>query len=658
MTNQFDLFRLNCLLNDREANDLKKITASLVCEFLYDGNNEEKSKSEVIKYLTGILKVSLDFDLLDNLLANGKYFELTPSQNDVFIKLTPNKYSEINSQIAKHSIDVYIEKFLDEKKIDKSNIETIKSILFSSVYDNINSFATDNLLSILSKGAQEKFQPHEIEIFNQFLEYDNHEKNTALYNVFLKAVEFALITSGRGVNKLTKDIFKDKVYVLDTNVIFRILGIGGEERQDCCENLIKTCINDGVKFGYTGHTFNELRRKLEQIVHVFTRAESNNQIQVIADLIEEGMDMFNQDFIVHYSQLRAAKTVNNPTQYELKILTDFKILCKKMNIDLINGHVSFEEKSVTKLAQELFKRKRRIRNKYSNLAAQVDAYNILYVRNRRGFNDYNYSDVKSFYLSTDKSLNNILNEISEVKVPETIMPSQLFLIHHSFHEVDQEVDYELFLKFLKRRTSEFKYNGKDILNYISQVRIQTQNPEYLSEVLKTYADQRYKFSNKLSINTNEEIISFNQFSHTFFDAWREKNIDKLDAYDDITARAEKSVRKVTIITQMLVRCLDVFIILFIASGALIFKQYFKDMWMLLGIVILLEIIKLLFTSKTPILKKTWRMLLQWRVRSTMYYKVSRDDKYLHLAKQYYDSVGGDVYKNIKSNFTINSPMPK
>ena len=654
MTTQFDLFRLNCLLNDREANDLKKITTSLVCEFLYEGNNEEKSKSEIIKYLISILKVSLDFDLLDSLLGNNKYFELTPNQNDVMVKLTASKYSEINSKIKDHSIEVYIERFLSEKNIEKSHIETIKSILFSSVYDNINSFATDNLLSILSKGAHERFQPNEIEIFNQFLEYDNHEKNTALYNVFLKAVEFALITSGRGVTKLTKDIFKDKVYVLDTNVIFRILGVGGGERQECCENLIKTCINDGVKFGYTAHTFNELRRKLEQIVHVFTRAESNNQIQVIADLVEEGMDMFNQDFIVHYSQLRSSKTVHNPSQYELKILTDFKVLCKKMNIELINGHVSFEEKSVTKLAQEIFKRKKKIRNKYSNLAAQVDAYNILYVRNKRGSNNYNYSDVKSFYLSTDKSLNNILNEISEVKVPETIMPSQLFLIHHSFSEVDQEVDYELFLKFLKRRTSEFKYNGKDILNYISQVRIQTQNPEYLSEVLKTYADQRYKFSNKLSINPNEEVVSFNQFSHTFFDAWREKNIDKLDAYDDITARAEKSIKKAAVATQMIVRCLDIFIILFIAASALIFKQYFKDIKVLLGIVILLEVIKLLFTSKTPILKNTWKMLLQWRVRTTMYYKVSRDNKYIQLAEKYYDSVSGDVYKNIKSNFTIES----
>lgn len=652
MTTQFDLFRLNCLLNDREANDLKKITTSLVCEFLYEGNNEEKPKKEIIVYLTSILKVSLDFDLLDSLLGNNKYFELSPSENDIVIKLTASKYSEIDSKIKDHSIDVYIEKFLGDKNIEKTYIETIKSILYSSVYDNINSFATDNLLSILSKGAHEKYQPYEIELFNNFLEYDSHEKNTALYNVFLKAVEFALITSGRGVNKLTKDIFKDKVYVLDTNVIFRILGVGGKERQECCINLIKTCINDGVKFGYTAHTFNELRRKLEQIVQVFTRAESNNQIQVIADLVEEGMDMFNQDFIVHYSQLRSAKAVHNPSQYELKILTDFKILCKKMNIDLINGHVNFEEKSITKLAQELFKRKKKIRNKYSNLAAQVDAYNILYVRNKRGSNNYNYSDVKSFYLSTDKSLNNILNEISEVKIPETIMPSQLFLIHHSFSEVDEEVDYELFLKFLKRRTSEFKYNGKDILNYISKVRMQTQDPEYLSEVLTTYADQRYKFSNKLSINPNEEIVSFNQFSHTFFDAWREKNIDKLDAYNDIIKRAEKSVRKAAIRTQIAVRSLDIFIILLIAAGGLIFKQYFKDIRALLALVVFLEIIKFLFTSKTPILKKTWRGLLMRTVKSSMYFKVSLDNKYLDLAQQYYDSVGGDVYKGIKSNFNI------
>lgn len=652
MANQFDLFRLNCLLNDREANDLKKITTSLVCEYLYEHDNEEKGKSEIIKFLTGILKLSLDFDLLDSLLSNTKYFVLTPVQNDIQVKLTDEKYAEINSKIKDHSIEFYIEKFVKDNSLDENNIEVIKAILFSSVYDNINSFATDNLLSILSNGIQNKFQPGEIDIFNQFLEYQNHEKNTALYNVFLKAVEFALITSGRGINKLTKDIFKDKIYVLDTNVIFRILGVGGEERKQCCENLIKICINDGVKFGYTSHTFNELRRKLEQIVHVFTRAESKNQIQVIADLVADGMDMFNQDFIVHYSQYRSAKIVNNPSQYELKILTDFNVLCKQLGIELINGKVTFEQKSVNKLAQDLFKRKKKIRNKYSSLAAQVDAYNILYVRNKRGANNYNYSDVKSFYLSTDKSLNHILNEISEVKVPETIMPSQLFLIHHSFSEVNDEVDYELFLKFLKRRTSEFKYNGKDILNYIAQVRMQTNNPEYLSEVLKTYANQRYKFSNKLTINKNEEVLSFNQFSETFFDAWREQNEDKLDAYDTITARAEKSIKKNVILTQLFVRGIDIFMILLIAASALIFKQFFKDFRVLIGLVLLLEALKFIFTSKTPVLKKIWKYLMLLKVKSTVYYKVSQDKRYLLLAMKYYESVNGDIYKTINSNFTI------
>jgi hypothetical protein len=323
-----------------------------------------------------------------------------------------------------------------------------------------------------------------------------------------------------------------------------------------------------------------------------------------------------------------------------------------MKIELINGKVDFEQKTVNKLAQDLFKRKKKIRNKYSSLAAQVDAYNIMYVRNKRGANNYNYSDVKSFYLSTDKSLNNILNEISTVKIPETIMPSQLYLIHHSFSEVNQEVDYELFLKFLKRRTSEFKYNGKDILNYISQVRMKTQNPEYLSEVLKTYADQRYKFSNKLSINDNEEVLNFNQFSETFFDAWKEKNRDKLEAYDDITERAEKKVLLVVKNTQIFMRILDITIILVIGASALILKQYFSDVKVLVSIVLLLEVVKFVFTTKTPVLKKLWKKLLTARVRSTVFYKVSQDERYLKLANKYYESVNGEVYKAISSDFKI------
>ena len=41
--NNFDLFRLNCFLNDIQANDYKTIIISLVTEFIFDNNNKDQS---------------------------------------------------------------------------------------------------------------------------------------------------------------------------------------------------------------------------------------------------------------------------------------------------------------------------------------------------------------------------------------------------------------------------------------------------------------------------------------------------------------------------------------------------------------------------------------------------------------------------------------
>ncbi len=46
---EFDLFRLNCFLNDTQANDFKRIVISLVSEYIFDNKNQELSKSFFIK---------------------------------------------------------------------------------------------------------------------------------------------------------------------------------------------------------------------------------------------------------------------------------------------------------------------------------------------------------------------------------------------------------------------------------------------------------------------------------------------------------------------------------------------------------------------------------------------------------------------------------
>src|SRR5690606_2201651 len=155
-------------------------------------------------------------------------------------------------------------------------------------------------------------------------------------------------------------------------------------------------------------------------------------IEIVEDIFEKNPHFFNDDFITQYCRLRIEKVVNSPEQYEIEMKAKFKTLCKELNIEQANHSIKIEDSEKNLFSLSLIKKRKEINEyyRYSNNQARVDAYNVLYVRKRRGPNNYNYADVKSFYLTTDRGLNRILSTDKDVLIPETILPSQLFIIHN------------------------------------------------------------------------------------------------------------------------------------------------------------------------------------------------------------------------------------
>jgi len=489
---EFDIFRLNCFLNDTHANDFKRIIISLVSEYLFDNNNENQKLENCYVHIVNFHKLEIEKDYFTSIVETYKHFELTAIQNDILLKLTSKKFAEINDRLNEHSIDIYIERFIRKNNLASSFKIPIKDILCQSVYENISTFSTDNLSSLVSTKVKTDFSNEEVAAFNDFLEDNDNEKNTAIYNIFLKATEFAIITSGKGVKEFSKDIFKGKRYCLDTNILFRLLGIGGLERQNTLKGLIESCIHQGITFEYTPHTFQELGKTLSGSVKYLKYAEKKYDLDMLGELTESDPHIFKEDFITHYSKLKASGKINNPDQYELNILADFRTLQQVLSFGVTKGHIVINDREKAKMSDYLYKSKKELPygTKYTKTAANIDAYNVLFVRKLRGENNYNYVDVKSFYLTTDRTLNVILSKENNLIIPETILPSQLFILHHPFTSNGETVDYELFLQFVKRRTTEFHLKGGEVLTYINQIRKQTSSKTELRNILTVYADKR------------------------------------------------------------------------------------------------------------------------------------------------------------------------
>lgn len=649
MTN-FDLFRLNCFLNDTKANDFKKIIISLVCEYIYENDNNEVSLDAVYKHILNFHKLDVEFDYFTAVIENYEAIEKIPLQNNILLKLTSKKFADINSQIKEHSIDVYIENFLHKNSYPHNLHEPIKSLLYQAVYENISTFSTANLSELLSPQLKNNFKNSEIEAFNQFLDDKDHEKNGAVYNVFLKAIEFAIITSGKGIKEFSKDMFDGKTYCLDTNILFRILGIGGVERQNTLINLIKSCKHQGIIFEYTPQTLGELKRTLTASVRFLKAAEAKQDIIALGELTESDPQIFNEDFVLHYSKLRHKGLANSPDQYELKLLSDFRTLENQLGFGLRKGEILIDEREQSKLATHLFKSKKenQYSSRYTATAASIDAANIMYVRKLRGDNNYNYADVKSFYLSTDRSLNAILSKDKGVKIPETILPSQLYILHHPYTSNGEEVDYELFLQFVKRRTTEFHFKGSEVLTYINTIRRQTTSKTELRTILQVYADVRY--DNVDDPNVDERKVKpLQEVIDTIIDKKLNEGKRDKEELSSIKERAYREIPSIFKNTRFVIRILDIVLTIAIIPVTLVIaKNFVKDYRILILITLVVEAVKFLITSKTRLWNNTWELLMENRLINSAYYKLSNDKTFLKNGLDKVTILDGEIWKKDKT----------
>lgn len=643
MSQSFNLFRLNCMMEDNKSKNYNSVIVSLVCELLYENNNIEITKTQCFNHITKNLKINIEPDLFTSILEKNQSFLLHSDPYDITIKLKSEKYSEINRKVLDHSIEHYIEIFVLKRAYDSSIKTSIENLLFQSIYENINSFTINNVKSILPENLKNKFSRNEIEAFNEFLDEKNQQKDIVLFNVFLKAVEFAIITSGKGVKQFTKDIFTGKDYCLDTNIIFRLLGVNGLERQESITKLLESCIHQGIKFKYSNETYKEVKRKIESSLLDIQKGVENKSIDILQDLISEDGIEFNNGFITHFASCKLEKSIKNAEQYQLKLLSDLRSLCTKYDIGTIDDNLN--RKQVEYLANILYDKKKELNgyNRYTKTASKVDAINILLVRKLRGNNNYNYSDIKSFYLTTDKTLNSILAKSDSEKIAETILPSQLYILHNALsNDEDQEKDYQAFNKFLKRRTTEFKYEGKDVLNFIDEIRNITTDTYEIRDVIRAYSDKKYERNSSLT-DSEPEFKSMQEFAETYFDRILNSAKTGDKKYKENLQDALSELPRYIKTAKNITRIIDIFFsILIIPIAVIITKAITKNLTYIISATVVIESFKFLISTKTNLLSNLCKEIYNWKVQNSSFNKITKGQE-----KLFTDCANEQLSKDIK-----------
>lgn len=496
-------FRLAAILYADNNYDVSPTTIyrKIIESVFIQAQNIELSIDDIISESQLNYTIVLEYKEVDSILKSQKnnYFELIQRpQSDKKFKLQPQRYSALLSKISKNNIEYFIESFGRENP--KLDISSLKQIIYRFLYEilntNVNSFS--KLLSskkgnftdtIETKNAC--FKENELKLINSFINWENDEKDKCIFDISSYAVEYCLIVNKSNTTNAQLSNLKNKVFYLDTNILFRVIGINGECRKSRTLIFLEKFIEAGEKLKITPHTVKELTSTIEANCEALSRNQAN--------LINSSVFLHyrsQQDFIDFYHRWKVDRTNPNIQLFKNHIFSEFEKIKTIFRIEE-EQHYNVDENNEqikTKLqdiASAIYNYKTSEgKRDISHESALHDAKNIFVIENSRGNANRNIFETKVFLISSDQALRRWDFKRSQY-TPIVLLPSQWLSILLRYINRSND-DFKSFVSFLNLPQNEVVIDNcklQLVLNGINEI---TQDLNQQSYLVQQMIQEKFK----------------------------------------------------------------------------------------------------------------------------------------------------------------------
>ncbi len=490
--------------------------------------NRQMSKAEIIAGLLDVYKYHVSEDEIDKLLKNAKKsFHCVVVDGAETFCMKKDTYVQ-TLELQDKGIDYYIDMYIQEKQIsdDEKCREAVHKYLYELTTTNINSYRTllggnrginfhdtDFSVDINVLDDEERLFVHE------FLCWDNPEKDEALTSVVYTCLEYCLIVNGDSPNSLMKGIIRQRVIYLDTNLIFRALGINGESRKTVIHSFLKKCQQAKIKIVILSQTKKEF----------FDTA--NIYIANIERFPRGAVDPEIYDCFSDYNLY----AFYNAWHFEHPALSlkYFKIYLETIYDDFVKQFSIIDDEKIptsvstahtfgsvrTKYAQSIQQKKQEHRAERNwewdvNPNNNHDATIIRYIEMLRE----TVGDEKDIFLvSTDKVLRSWDMGRSDIEYPVVIYPSQLFIILVKLCGRSDD-DYRSFVSFINIKPHSQQINAEKANIIISGISSITEDVNKQRGIIKAAYGGDF-----------QRIIQSSQSDEELYDAAKQYSINYLDS---------------------------------------------------------------------------------------------------------------------------------
>ena len=542
------IFRLSAVLyadNNNNNISTKSIIRKIIETVLCEHNNALLTIDELVEYCR--IDYSLIFTVSEIGTTIGKYneyFNIIGKGNNKKYNLRESRFTMLNNKETKN-IDNYIDEFIENSKIDVKYKEIIYRYLHKVLTSNIETYkamlsidATSRIMKGLDEFANDKeFANDEIDVINGFLDWENTKKNKAVFDLISYGIEYCLISGDKNNynSSLGESLHSKKLY-LDTNIMFRLIGLNGDDRRRRIERFIEKCLDS----------------KQNLYISLFTKKEFEKTIENITNAIAAGVSKgisvnlysyFQDDSFISYYEKWSANRVNSDYKlFKAHLYSQFEEIQKKykINIDYNTRKIDSDENRVTlqSYKNSLIEYSPNKKEK----AALYDVENIQLIERTRDRESKSIYGVSSYFITTDHKLCS-WDIGRKDNYPIALLPSHWYALLLRYDGRRQADDYTSFVSFINLN------HNNELLPFEKQ----TQIIQGISEIASDEITRKYILEEMVKKPEKYNLVSMSKEDvKKSSESILSKRINELDEkIKNDGIKSEENEKKIEVLTSKL-----------------------------------------------------------------------------------------------------------
>lgn len=548
---QHQLFRLSAVLyadNNYEVVP-KTIHRKVIESALLECGMEEYSVHQIIDFIQERYSITFDEESVREIVTSKKEegFLTNHRNGNLYVCLSEKRKQTLQAKISNKTIDFFISEFQGNNTQLVARVDS-KAILYKFLYDifSTNTYSFQKLinnkkdLSGIINLENSNYSEKEKEIINNFLQWDNFEKNKAIFNIASYALEYCMLTNKNGSSSIHLDNLKNKSFYLDTNIIYRVLGINGENRQKRSKTFLKKFNDSGEKIIISKSTETEFKDGIKGHVDRIRNYDSPRVNSILFQEVEVQRDIYN-----FYHKWRIGKINYNLDLFIAEIYSIYDNFKKefKIQVDTVKPF-DINDKKVDELLKNYTSSISTFKQNEGNEiigSATIDAENILWIEMKRENKVQNIFDTKYFFISSDQSLRR-WDYQREDKTPIVLLPSQWMSILLRYLNRTED-DFKSFVSFLNLKNSEVLINSEKLHIVLTGIAEMTTSIEQQRFILNNLVEN--KFNSVVSRSMSNEQIFEN--AKKYAKSKLENEVEKLKIQNnDLTGKYNEISADITV----------------------------------------------------------------------------------------------------------------